>query len=182
MLFATELEPIYRRSKRAYYYLYNLSTGDFEPLADGGKQSYATFSPDGTKVAFVRDNNLYYVTLADGSVTAVTRDGERNTLIHGSTDWVYEEEFAFTKAFYWSPDSDQLAYISFDESNVEEYNLQLWGEFYPRDERFKYPKAGEANSTVQVSVYHLSDQKTVAMDIGNETDVYVPSSAVDYRQ
>ena len=174
VLFATELEPIYRRSKKAYYYLHNLTTGDFEPLADGGKQSYATFSPDGTKVAFARNNNLYYVTLADGSVTAVTRDGQRNMLIHGSTDWVYEEEFAFTKAFYWSPNGDQLSYISFDESEVEEYNMQLWGNLYPRDSRFKYPKAGEANSTVQVSVYHLANKETVVMDIGNETDIYVP--------
>ena len=147
VLFATELAPIYRRSRQAYYYVYDLTTGDFKPLADGGKQSYATFSPDGTKVAFVCDNNLYYVTLADGSVTQVTYDGQRNELIHGSTDWVYEEEFAFTKAFYWSPDSDQLAYISFNESEVEEYNLQVWGDLYPHDERFKYPKAGEANSS-----------------------------------
>ena len=174
VLFATELEPIYRRSRKAYYYVYDRTSGDFQPLADGGKQSYATFSPDGSRVAFVRDNNLYYVTLADGTVTPVTQDGQRNQLIHGSTDWVYEEEFGFVKAFYWSPQSDQLAYISFDESEVEEYNMQVWGELYPQDDRFKYPKAGEANSGVSVSVYHLADRSTTAMDIGSETDIYVP--------
>ena len=174
VLFATELEPIYRRSKQAYYYVYDLATGNFQPLAEGGKQSYATFSPDGSKVAFVRDNNLYYVTLSSMSVTPVTQDGQRNQLIHGSTDWVYEEEFGFTKAFYWSPEGDQLAFISFDESEVEEYNMQLWGELYPQDYQFKYPKAGQANSVVSVSVYHLSDQRTVTMDIGTETDMYVP--------
>ena len=174
VLFATELEPIYRRSRKAYYYVYDLTTGDFQPLAEGGKQSHATFSPDGSYVAFVRDNNLYYVTLADGSVTAVTQDGKKNELIHGSTDWVYEEEFGFTKAFYWSPAGDQLAFISFDESAVAEYNMQLWGDLYPHDERFKYPKAGEANSKVRVSVYHLPTQKTVAIALGNETDIYVP--------
>ena len=174
VLFATELEPIYRRSRKAYYYVYDLTTGDFQPLAEGSKQSYATFSPDGSRVAFVRDNNLYYVTLADGSLTAVTEDGKRNALIHGSTDWVYEEEFGFTKAFYWSPAGDQLAFISFDESRVAEYNMQTWGDLYPADERFKYPKAGEANSVVRVSVYHLPNQKTVSVELGDETDVYVP--------
>ena len=174
VLFATELEPIYRRSRQAYYYVYDLTTDDFRPLAKGSKQSYATFSPDGNHVAFVRDNNLYYVTLADGSITAVTKDGQRNALIHGSTDWVYEEEFGFTKAFFWSPAGDQLAFISFDESEVAQYNMQLWGDLYPRDGRFKYPKAGEANSRVRVSVYHLPSQKTVAVDVGEETDIYLP--------
>ena len=174
VLFATELEPIYRRSSQAYYYVYDLTTDVFQPLAEGGKQSYATFSPDGSKVAFVRDNNLYYVTLADGTVTAVTQDGERNQRIHGSTDWVYEEEFGFVKAFYWSPAGDQLAYISFDESAVAEYNMQVWGELYPQDDRFKYPKAGEVNSKTSVSVYQLGNQTTTAMDIGAESDIYVP--------
>ncbi|MGB3850670.1 MAG: S9 family peptidase [Tunicatimonas sp.] len=174
VLFATELEPIYRRSRKAYYYVYDLTTGDFQPLADGGKQSYATFSPDGSHVAFVRDNNLYYASLADGSVTAVTQDGKKNELIHGSTDWVYEEEFGFTKAFHWSPNSDQLAFISFDESQVAEYNMQEWGDLYPRDGRFKYPKAGEGNSKVGVSVYHLPNKKTVAINVGSETDIYLP--------
>jgi dipeptidyl-peptidase-4 len=174
VLFATELEPIYRRSRKAYYYVYDLTTGNFQPLAEGGKQSYATFSPDGRYVAYVRDNNLYYVALADGSVTAVTQDGKKNELIHGSTDWVYEEEFGFTKAFYWSPASDRLAFISFDESQVAEYNMQGWGDLYPRDGRFKYPKAGEANSVIRVSVYHLADQQTVAVDLGDSADIYVP--------
>lgn len=174
VLFATELEPIYRRSRKAYYYVYDIATGTFLPLAEGGKQSYATFSPDGSKIAFVRDNNLYYVTLSDGSLTAVTQDGQRNELIHGSTDWVYEEEFGFVKAFYWSPAGDQLAFISFDESAVKEYNMQVWGELYPQDDRFKYPKAGEANSAVSVSVYHLNKQTTQKMDVGTSTDIYLP--------
>ncbi len=174
VLLATELEPIYRRSRRAYYYVYDLESKTLRPVAEGEKQSYATFSPDGSKIAFVRDNNLYYVTLADMSVTAVTEDGERNRLIHGSTDWVYEEEFSFTRAFRWSPQGDRLAYLSFDEDSVTEYNMQEWGALYPQDYRFKYPKAGEGNSAVKVSVYHLTDQKTVPVDIGSETDIYVP--------
>ncbi len=174
VLIATEWEPIYRRSSRAYYYVYDRSDGSFSPLVDGGKQSYATFSPDGSKVAFVRDNNLFYVTLSDGLVTQITDDGEKNKLIHGSTDWVYEEEFSVTQAFFWSPEGDKIAYLSFNESQVPEYNMQLWNGLYPEDYRFKYPKAGETNSTVSVSIYHLADQKTTPVDIGEETDVYVP--------
>ncbi|MEM6846292.1 MAG: S9 family peptidase [Bacteroidota bacterium] len=174
VLIATEWEPIYRRSSRAYYYVYDRIDGSFKPLTDGGKQSYATFSPDGSKIAFVRDNNLFYMTLIDGSVTQITDDGEKNKLIHGSTDWVYEEEFSVTKAFFWSPEGDKIAYLSFDESQVPEYNMQLWNGLYPEDYRFKYPKAGETNSTVRVSIHNLDDQKTVTVNLGEETDMYIP--------
>ncbi|WPP53454.1 S9 family peptidase [Catalinimonas niigatensis] len=174
VLFATEQEPIYRRSKRAYYYLYDIDKDSFQSLAGGGKQSYATFSPDGNKVAFVRDNNLFYVTLDDMHVQKVTEDGIFNKLIHGSADWVYEEEFSFAKAFFWSPDSEKLAFLSFDESAVKEYNMQLWNEVYPEDYRFKYPKAGEQNSVVNLSVYHLAEDKKIKVDVGDETDMYIP--------
>ncbi len=173
-LLATEVEPIYRRSSKAYFYVYNITTGSFRALAEGGKQSYATFSPDGSHVAFVRDNNLFVTDLKDMSVKAVTRDGKKNKLIHGSTDWVYEEEFGFAKAFYWSPQGDKLAFMSFDESAVATYNMQLWNGLYPTDYRFKYPKAGEKNSIVRVSVYDLSTGKTVQMDTGTEPDGYIP--------
>jgi dipeptidyl-peptidase-4 len=174
VLFATELEPIYRRSTRAYYYIYDIAQDTFRPLDKGGKQSYASFSPDASKVAFVRDNNLFYVDLGTNELHQVTTDGKFNELIHGSTDWVYEEEFGFAKAFYWSPDSKKIAYLTFDETNVTEYNMQLWSELYPNDYRFKYPKAGEDNSLVSLSVYHLEDNKTVRISAGDETDIYIP--------
>lgn len=173
VLFATEQEPIYRRSTRAYYYLYDIDEDSFRPLDRGGKQSYATFSPDGNKVAFVRDNNLFYVTLDDMQLHQVTEDGVFNKLIHGSADWVYEEEFGFAKAFFWSPDSEKIAFLSFDESAVKEYNMQLWNEVYPEDYRFKYPKAGEQNSTISLSVYHLAEDKIVKVDVGPDTE-YIP--------
>lgn len=174
VLLATEVEPIYRRSSKAYYYVYDLISGDFNELASGNKQSYASFSPDGSRVAFVRNNNLFIVNLDDMSVKQVTQDGEKNQLIHGSTDWVYEEEFGFAKAFFWSPEGDKLAFMSFDESAVKEYNMQVWGDLYPQDYRFKYPKAGEDNSVVRVSVYHVNTDKTMSMDTGNATDIYIP--------
>lgn len=174
VLLATEMEPIYRRSTRAYYYIYDIAEDSFRPLDDGQKQSYATFSPDGSKVAFVRDNNLFYKDLVNDELYQVTRDGEFNKIIHGSTDWVYEEEFGFAKAFYWSPDSKKLAYLSFDESEVAEYNMQVWNGLYPEDYRFKYPKAGEDNAAVSLSIYHLAENETIKVNVGDETDMYIP--------
>lgn len=174
MLLSTGTEPIYRRSTKANYYVYDRAGQKLVPLSTGGKQSYASFSPDGRRVAFMRQNNLYVVDLATMQETPMTTDGQTNKLIHGGGDWVYEEEFEVSKAFKWSPDSKQVAYISFDESQVPEYNLQEWGPLYPKDYRYKYPKAGEANSVVSVSVYDVESKRTTKMDIGAETDQYIP--------
>jgi dipeptidyl-peptidase-4 len=174
MLIGSEVENIYRRSTKGNYFVYNLQTKKLTRLSAGGKQSYPTFSPDGRQVAFARDNNLFLVDLAGGTEKALTTTGKANELIHGSADWVYEEEFSFAQAFAWSPDGKKIAYWSFDEKRVPEYNLQIWGPLYPKDHRFKYPKAGEANSVVGISVYHLNGDKTVKVDLGRETDMYVP--------
>lgn len=174
ILFSIQKEKIYRRSSKAFYYVYDINSQNLVKLTDGDKQSYATFSPDGSKVAFVRNNNLYYVTLSDMAEHEITDNGKKNELINGSTDWVYEEEFAFAKAFYWSPDGNSIAFYTFDESEVNEYNMQEWGNLYPQDYKFKYPKAGEKNSEVSVSVYHLNNKKTVNMDVGENKDIYLP--------
>ncbi len=176
MLLLTEKESIYRRSFKAFYYVYDLKTKKLAKLSEGGKQSYASFSPNGSKVAFVRENNLFMVDLADNSETQITKDGKFNEIINGSADWVYEEEFGFAPAFFWSPDGSKIAFYTFDESNVPEYNMQVWdnSKIYPVDYRFKYPKAGQTNSTVKISVYHVANQKIVAMKTGSETDVYFP--------
>ena len=174
ILLLADKEPVYRRSFKGNYYIFDLDTKTLTPLSKGGKQSYADFSPDGTKVAFVRDNNLFYTDLKNMREVQVTRDGRANEIINGSTDWVYEEEFYVTKAFFWSPDGSKIAYSTFDERAVPEYNLQLWQGLYPKDYRFKYPKAGEKNSEVSVSVFHLSDGKTVRVNLGSEKDVYIP--------
>lgn len=173
ILFATATEPIYRRSYKAAYFVYDLKEKKLTPLSAGGKQSYATFSPDGSKVAFTRDNNLYFVNLADMREVQVTKDGESNKIINGSTDWVYEEEFEFAQAFFWSPDGKKIAFYTFDESEVKEYNMQVWGPLYPLDYKFKYPKAGEKNSVVSISVFHLDNNKIVKMDVGPEKDQYI---------
>ena len=159
ILLSSGFEPIYRHSGVSDYYLYDVKEKTFTKLTNNGKQRLTTLSPDGTKVAFVRDNNLYWMDLATLEEHAITTDGKVNEIINGTTDWVYEEEFAITQGFQWSPDSKKIAYMRFDESKVKEYNMQMWGALYPEDYRYKYPKAGEDNSRVMMKVYDVEKGK-----------------------
>ncbi len=183
ILFYTNRERIYRRSFTADYYVYDINTKKTSSLSDKKGQRLATFSPDGTKVAFVWENNLYYKDLNTGDELQITTDGEYNKIQNGTPDWVYEEEFSFNQAFEWSPDSKLLAFVRFDESKVKMFTiLQYEGMYpqrkknalYPKNMSFKYPKAGEDNSLVSVHVYDLEAKKTKNMNIGKETDIYVP--------
>ena len=176
ILLLSEKVGIYRHSFLADYYVYDVKTRTQTQLSPNGKQSYATFSPDGSKVAFVRNNNLFYVALSDMQEHQVTNDGKFNSIINGTTDWVYEEEFSFVVGFAWSPDSQKLAYYRFDESQVKEYNLQLWAEsLYPVDYRYKYPKAGEKNSSVEIWFFDLPSGKKSKARLGDQIDVYIPA-------
>jgi dipeptidyl-peptidase-4 len=155
MLIATETEQIYRHSSREEYYVLDIATKKLSRLSTGGKQRYASFSPDGSKVAFVRENNIFVTDLASGKEEQITPDGQFNKIINGSTDWVYEEEFAFDQAFFWSPDGKRIAFYRFDESAVKEFSMNEYGALYPTEYRFKYPKAGEKNSEVRILMYEL---------------------------
>ncbi len=177
MLCATEMESIYRHSYHATYYVYDFKTKTLQPLSNNGKQRLATFSPDATKVAFMRDNNLFIKDLKTGEEKQFTTDGLYNHIINGAPDWVYEEEFSFSQGFYWSPDSKKIAFMKFDESNVREFQMEEFEGLYPEWYSFKYPKAGEDNSIVGIYVYDLTTGKTVKMDTGNETDIYLPRIA-----
>ncbi|MGF1636248.1 MAG: S9 family peptidase [Cyclobacteriaceae bacterium] len=174
ILLATQIESIYRRSKRAYYYIYDTQTKNIFKIDEGGKQLYATLSPDGLKVAYVYSNNLNVIDLASGVRKQITTDGKSNEVINGGADWVYEEEFYLTRAFEWSPDSKKIAFLRFDESAVREYNMQKWGELYPKDYRYKYPKAGEDNSIVTAHIYHVDGDQLINIDTGTEKDIYLP--------
>ncbi|WP_276499534.1 S9 family peptidase [Pontibacter litorisediminis] len=174
VLFSTDTEQIYRRSSKADFYIYDIASKKLTKLSDGGKQLYATFSPDAKRVAFARENNMFVTDLSNMQETQITTDGKFNSIIHGYADWVYEEEFSFAQGFHWSPDGKKIAFYTFDETNVPEFNMQMWGELYPQDYKFKYPKAGEANSKVTVSVYDVNNGKTVKMDTGKEDDIYIP--------
>ncbi|MBB6462132.1 S9 family peptidase [Flammeovirga kamogawensis] len=175
VLLMTEKESIYRRSFKAEYYVYDFTSKKLSKLSENGKQSYATFSPNGKKVAFARENNMFVVDLSSMEETQLTTDGKFNHIINGSADWVYEEEFSMAKAFFWAPDSKKIAYQTFNETEVPEYNMQIWGNLYPQDYKFKYPKAGEKNSVVSVSIIDLENNNThKSVDIGSETDIYIP--------
>ena len=174
VLCLTDMEYIYRHSFHATYYVYDMKTKTLQPLSENGKQRLATFSPDAAKVAFMRDNNLFIKDLATGEEKQFTNDGLYNHVINGAPDWVYEEEFSFSQGFYWSPDSKKIAYYRFDESNVKEFQMEEFEGLYPDWYSFKYPKAGEDNSVVEVYVYDLATGKSVKMDTGKETDIYLP--------
>ena len=173
-LFPTESESIYRHSSKADYYIWDVKTKELTQLSKGGKQSLADFSPQSDKVAFVRDNDIFIVNLITGEEKQITNDGQKNHIINGTCDWVYEEEFGFTKGFNWSPDGKKIAYYRFDESKVKEYTLEYYGELYPKWETYKYPKAGEDNSTVEIFVYNLESGVATRMNVGEETDQYIP--------
>lgn len=174
ILLSAEFEPIYRHSGVSSYYIYNVADGSLRCITKEGKQRLTTFSPDGKMVAFVRDNNLFVMNLTSLKETQVTFDGKFNEIINGTTDWVYEEEFAITQGFYWSPDSKRIAFYRFDESKVKQYTMQMWGELYPENYTYKYPKAGEDNSVVDVLIYDLESGNTRKLDIGSQNDQYMP--------
>jgi dipeptidyl-peptidase 4 len=174
ILLTTSREQIYRHSYRAYFYIWDVVKKKLTPLSPEGKQQLATFSPDGSMLAFVRDNNLFYHELESGREIQVTLDGENNEIINGAPDWVYEEEFGFNKAFEWSPDSRFLAWYRFDESHVRMFNMTIYGNLYPEWYQFKYPKAGEDNSLVTIHTYDTGTGRVVTMNTGEDTDQYIP--------
>lgn len=168
-------ELIYRHSPKANYFVYDIASKKLSLLSQKGKQFFPTFSPDGKKIAYVRDNNIYIKDLSDNTEVAVTQDGELNKIKNGWADWVYEEEFSKPDYFCWSSNSQSLAYVRFDETRVKEFTMDLYtNELYPLRYTFKYPKAGEDNSLVSVHIFDLTSNKTVKADIGTETDIYIP--------
>jgi len=174
ILIACNSKQIYRHSFTADYFLYDMAAKTLTKLFDFQIQE-PTFSPDGTKVAYAKENNLYVYDVASKKSTAVTTDGKKNAIINGITDWVYEEEFAFVRAFDWSADSKKLAYIRFDESQVPEFSMSIFQKsLYPTIETFKYPKAGEKNSEVSLHLYNVDSKALLNVDLGKYKDFYIP--------
>ncbi|KAF0235450.1 MAG: dipeptidyl-peptidase [Prolixibacteraceae bacterium] len=183
VLLTTAVQPIYRHSFTATNYVWNFVTEEFTPLSEKGAQQAATFSPDGDRVAFVRGNNIFIKNLKFGTENQVTYDGEKNKIINGIPDWVYEEEFGYNKALWWSPDSKFLAFVRFDEREVPEFTMPMYAgdspvleknKLYPGLEAFKYPKAGEKNSEITVLVHELRSKTNLPVDIGPEKNIYIP--------
>ncbi len=173
ILIACNSNKIFRHSFTADYFLYDITTKSLSKLFNFQIQE-PTFSPDGTKIAYAKENNLYVYDLASKKTTTVTTDGKKNAIINGITDWVYEEEFAFVRAFDWSKDSKKLAYIRFDESQVPEFSMSMFHkDLYPTIETFKYPKAGEKNSEVSLHIFDVTSNTAKKVDLGNYKDFYI---------
>lgn len=174
LLFSTEEEKIYRHSYKSNYIVYQIKDKNWFLLSPKEKQQLASFSPDGKSIAFVRQNNLFVVDLISKNETQITTDGEKNKIINGVCDWVYEEEFAFDKAYEWSPNSKKIAFYRFNETEVKEFGMATYGTLYPGNNTFKYPKAGEKNSEVAILIYDFAAKKITNADLGTEVDQYIP--------
>jgi dipeptidyl-peptidase-4 len=173
ILIANNSEQIFRHSFTADYFIYDLSSKTLTKIGDNKIQE-PTFSPDGSKVAYAFQNNLFVYDVQSKAHTKVTTDGKKNAIINGITDWVYEEEFAFVRAFDWNKGSDKLAFIRFDESGVPEFSMDVYaGGLYPSQAVFKYPKAGEKNATVSLHLFDLKTSKTQKVDLSNYNDFYI---------
>ena len=173
IVLGVDQEKIYRYSYKASYYVYDIQSKDITPVYDKEKQQYTELSPDGNKVAFVVENNLFVKDIHSGVLTQITRDGSE-AIINGAPDWLYEEEFELKTGYYWSPDSRKLAYYRFDESPVHEYTLMFYKSLYPELYTYKYPLAGENNPRVDVYTYDLEQGITREMEIPHDSDYYIP--------
>lgn len=166
-------EMIYRHSYLANVFVYDIASKKLTSVAEQ-KIRLAELSPNSQKVAYVQDNNIFIFDIASLQTKQITTDGEFNHIINGTTDWVYEEEFAITKGFFWSNDSEKIAYYKFDESKVKQFSMTIYGDLYPMEYVYKYPKAGEDNSVVEIFVYDLKNDKTNHIDMGLNKDIYLP--------
>ena len=172
VILATEVEAVFRRSRLGIYYVYDFATKALTKIAETKIQE-PELSPDGSKVAYAFENNLYVRNLADGQVTQLTQDGVYGSIINGITDWVYEEEFAFVQAYGWNSNGSRIAFLRFDESEVPHFSMDVYGtDLYPYPYEFKYPKAGEANAKVSLHLYDLASGETAAVAL--EDAYYIP--------
>lgn len=192
ILLETNSKAIYRRSSTACWYVYDVADKSVKKLSRGGDQEIPQFSPDGTKVAFVRDNNLFIVDLAQGGKEIqVTTDGQFNRIINGKPDWVYEEEFEYNSAFTFTPDSKMLAWMRTDETEVKTFSFQYFmgtnptmtdNQLYPQNYEYKYPKAGEKNSRVVTLSYDIETQRIRTLEVPLDEDGYIPRILPTDRQ
>ncbi|MEO9512588.1 MAG: S9 family peptidase [Flavobacteriaceae bacterium] len=172
IVLATEIEPIFRRSRLGIYYVYDVATKNIVKVSEVKIQE-PLLSPDGSKIAYVLNNNIYVMDIASMNTKQITLDGVKGSIINGVTDWVYEEEFAFVRAFEWNSNGTKIAFLRFDETNVPLYAMDVYGEnLYPYQYEFKYPKAGEKNAKVSLHMHDVATTKTSKVDLGEME--YIP--------
>ena len=176
ILLLKESEPIYRHSFLGKFDVKDLKSGKIINLNNGNFVQEPTFSPDGTKVAFIAENNLFYQDLNSGKITQITSDGKKNHILNGLADWVYEEEFGHAKLYEWTKNSDAIVFVKSDETEVPEMYIPIYGkQLYPSEMRFKYPKAGEKNSVVSAQLFRLDSGKTTALNLSAFKNYYIPN-------
>lgn len=163
---------IYRHSTRGDFKVVQLT--DKQVIGGGKEVRYPTLNPKGTKLAYVKENDLYVMNLMSQKVKRITKDGEYNTIINGAVDWVYEEEFGMSKGFEWNSDGTRIAFYRFDESAVKQWQMTTYGKLYPDLYKFKYPKAGESNSIVQVFIADAQKGGCKLIDLNSDADQYIP--------
>ncbi|OQD42501.1 S9 family peptidase [Croceivirga radicis] len=172
IILATEIEPIFRHSRLGVYYVYDVKSKELVKISDDKIQE-PELSPDGTKVAYAKENNLYLFNLKTKQTTQLTTDGVAGSIINGITDWVYEEEFAFVQAFAWNSSGTKIAFLKFDESNVPNFSMDVYGQdLYQYQYQFKYPKAGEENAKVSLHMLDVSSGAISEVNLGNP--YYIP--------
>ena len=171
LILGTNFEGIYRYSEKGTYYAYDIASQKVTLIDE--KIQEPVFSPDNRNVAYAKDNNIFIKNLSSNKITQVTNDGKKNHVINGITDWVYEEEFAFVRAFEWNSTGDYLAFLRFDETEVPTFSMDIVGkDLYPEQQVFKYPKAGEKNADVTLHMYTLSSKNTKKISLGEYE--YIP--------
>ncbi|WP_190809901.1 S9 family peptidase [Flagellimonas sp. S3867] len=172
ILLATEIEPIFRHSRLGVYYVYDVSSKKVTQVSDDKIQE-PLLSPDGSQVAYVKENNIYIFDIDSGNTKQITTDGSKGTIINGVTDWVYEEEFAFVRAFDWNSNGTKIAFLRFDETDVPHFSMDVFGQnLYPFQYEFKYPKAGEVNAEVSLHMYDMASGSTSDVSLGDA--YYIP--------
>ncbi|RNC92642.1 MAG: S9 family peptidase [Allomuricauda sp.] len=172
IILATQVEAIFRRSRLGVYYIYDVASKSITQIT-ADKIQEPELSPDGSKVAYAFENNLYLKDLKSGETKQMTSDGLYGSIINGITDWVYEEEFAFVQAFEWNSDGSKIAFLRFDETNVPHFSMDVYGtDLYPYPYEFKYPKAGEENAKVSLHMFDVESGQTSAIDLGGA--YYIP--------
>ena len=175
ILLQKESQPIYRHSFLGKFDVKDLKSNQVTPLNNGNYIQEPKFSPDGSKVAFIVDNNLFYQDLSSGKINQITTDGKKNSVINGLGDWVYEEEFGHPDYYQWNKAGNAIVFVKFNESAVPEIYIPIYGKsLYPTEMRYKYPKAGENNSTVSAQLYQLNSGKTSQLNLGNFENYYIP--------
>jgi dipeptidyl-peptidase-4 len=175
IILATEVESIYRRSTLGVFFVYDIASKQLQKVSDSKIQE-PTFSPDASQVAYGFNNNLYLKDLKSDREKQITFDGKKNKIINGITDWVYEEEFAFVRAYDWNADGQKIAFLRFDETAVPEFSMDVYGQaLYQTQQVFKYPKAGEQNAVVSLHIYDLNKDLTNEVKLEKSyNDFYIP--------